>query len=214
MPGRSRSIDVNVAATTWRSIRRRSTIRRSRDLLAAACAADVGIELVDITSDLGMPCFSATVYEDDDAPLRRVPPSSGAGCHTDRGVAACRAISEAMQTRLTVIAGSRDDITEELHTVRRVSTAAGQFQRQLRRRPRTGSFLQAPTHETRSAADDVGLALESLVTAGMSQVVVVDLAMPDIGLPVVRVIAPGLEDTDGHGTIDRIHRLTERQQAS
>ena len=40
---------------------------------------------------------------------RRLPAAMGGGCHPDRGIALSRALTEAAQSRLTLIAGSRDD---------------------------------------------------------------------------------------------------------
>ena len=54
-------------------------------------------------------------------------------------------------------------------------------------------FDEVPTWPAESIADDVHRARELLGEAGLEEVVVTDLAKPELGLPVVRVTVPGLE---------------------
>src|SRR5690606_32133214 len=72
-----------------------------------------GLELAvwDITSDLGIAAFACQILEGPDGPGLVALPAEGHGCHPDRGVALLRALTEAAQTRLTAIAGGREDIT-------------------------------------------------------------------------------------------------------
>jgi ribosomal protein S12 methylthiotransferase accessory factor len=57
-------------------------------------------------------------------------------------------------------------------------------------------FRDVPTSERDCLADDVSSALERLAAVGIRQVVVVNLTKPELGLPVVRVVIPGLEGLD------------------
>lgn len=61
------------------------------------------------TSDVGIPAFLGVIDEASSSPLRPLPPASSAGCHPSRAVALLRALTKAAQSRLTVIAGARDD---------------------------------------------------------------------------------------------------------
>jgi ribosomal protein S12 methylthiotransferase accessory factor YcaO len=54
-----------------------------------------------------------------------------------------------------------------------------------------------PTRELDDFEDDVRWQREQLAAAGIDQVSIVDLTQPQIGIPVVRVIAPGLESLHG-----------------
>jgi ribosomal protein S12 methylthiotransferase accessory factor len=110
-----------------------------------------------------------------------------------REVALLRALTEAAQSRLTLIAGSRDDRTRRDYqllgdpdTVRR-TTAALRAGRSLR------SYHDVPTFEGETFDADVAWELNRLRAVGVEQVVVVDLTRPEFGLPVVRVVIPGLE---------------------
>lgn len=72
---------------------------------------DAGLELrlFDQTTDLGVPCVMAVISEhaSDDARLFDI--AAGYGCHPTGERAISRAITEAAQTRITNIAGGRDD---------------------------------------------------------------------------------------------------------
>ena len=57
-------------------------------------------------------------------------------------------------------------------------------------------FREVPTWFSETFEEDVGWELERLSSAGIEQVVVVSLTKPEFGIPVVRVIIPGLEGID------------------
>ena len=80
-----------------------------RMLLDAYEAAGVGVVASDLTTDVGLPVFSVTIVDRRADRTRRLPAAMGGGCHPDRAVALSRALTEAAQSRLTLIAGSRDD---------------------------------------------------------------------------------------------------------
>jgi YcaO-like protein with predicted kinase domain len=69
---------------------------------------NVDILLFDLPNPFGYPTISCLIG--DQHPLRKLGTYSGSGTHVDAGIAVCRAITEAIQSRLTYIAGSRDDI--------------------------------------------------------------------------------------------------------
>jgi ribosomal protein S12 methylthiotransferase accessory factor len=52
------------------------------------------------------------------------------------------------------------------------------------------------TCETAAAA--VAWLLDRLRSIGLEQAIVVDLTQPEFGIPVVRVVVPGLEGSDHH----------------
>jgi ribosomal protein S12 methylthiotransferase accessory factor len=64
------------------------------------------VDLYHLDSELGVPCFAATVRSDEGGGSS----FAGFGCHPAPGVAACRAVTEAVQNRVALIAGTRDDI--------------------------------------------------------------------------------------------------------
>ncbi|MCI0688548.1 MAG: YcaO-like family protein [Sporichthyaceae bacterium] len=75
-------------------------------LIEQAHAAGAWLELVHLPNRFAIPCLVAYLWREDHAAAM----VSGSGAHSDPAVALSRAISEAAQSRLTHIAGSRDDI--------------------------------------------------------------------------------------------------------
>ena len=118
--------------------------------------------------------------------------AEGMGCHPDRSVALLRALTEAAQSRLDFISGARDDpagweygrgANEEVPPASAADLAAR----------RTATSPPLPSFDSDSFDADVAWELSALRAAGISEVVAVDLAHEDFGIPVVRVIVPGLE---------------------
>ena len=166
-----------------------------RWLLEKFAAADCEVRIWDLTSDVGLPCFTCLVMgnEHDWAD-----PETGTGCHATKAVALARALSEAAQARATFIAGSRDDVglPEYRRTVRQRRRAQGlrQFAAHRPIRP----FSQIASFQHAYLEDDLQLCLEQLDNIGIRQVIAVDLSKPEFDIPVVKVVVPGLEGAHGH----------------
>jgi ribosomal protein S12 methylthiotransferase accessory factor len=163
-----------------------------RSVLGRYAAAGVSVAVWDVTSDIGIPTFACTILDREPDRFRSLGPASGSGCHPCRDIALLRALTEAAQVRLTIIAGSRDDIG--MATYRRGQDRAllEETARQLAT-PGSLPFRDVPTHEAETLNDDVAWELARLHGAGLEQVAVVDLILPEYGISVVRVVIPGLE---------------------
>jgi ribosomal protein S12 methylthiotransferase accessory factor len=169
-----------------------------RDLLSAFDRADMAVGIWDVTSDLAVATFHVELAESSlRLPLFSAIVASGSGCHPARGVALARALTEAAQSRLTGIAGSRDDIDPRAYALDPGlrgawldALLAGEPQRR---------YATVPDADLPDAEADLAFLLERLRAAGIRQAVMVDLARPDLfGLPVVRVVVPGLETDPRH----------------
>lgn len=164
-----------------------------REVLARFERAGVELAVWESTSDIGLPCFICTIAERELDPLRPLYPTTGMGCHPSREVALLRALTEAAQARVTLISGSRDDLGRSRYQstqdeaywlrTRALMGAGGPMRR----------FQDVPSFESETLEEDVTFELERLNAAGLEQVVVVDLTRPEFGIPVVRVVIPGLE---------------------
>jgi ribosomal protein S12 methylthiotransferase accessory factor len=162
-----------------------------REALRRLDEADVAAAVWEVPCPVGMPVFECVIADRRVDPLRPVCAAGGAGCHPSREVAFLRAVTEAVQSRLTVIAGSRDDMLRaeysrwfdpEVLNHHVVNTAkAG-----------TRSFASAPTVAHDSLRSDVDHELQRITAAGFSQVIVVDLTTEEIAIPVVRILIPGM----------------------
>src|SRR5690606_34634787 len=81
-------------------------------VLGRLTAAEREVGAVDITSDLGVPAYACRIVDRPGAPRWAARGACGGyGCHLDPSVALLRALTEAVQSRLTLIAGSRDDLS-------------------------------------------------------------------------------------------------------
>ncbi|HLJ68089.1 MAG TPA: YcaO-like family protein [Chloroflexota bacterium] len=171
-----------------------------RSLLEKYERAGVGVAIWEITTDVGVPTYRCVVSELNVNRVRPLPSAGGFGCHPTRRIALLRALTEAAQSRLTMIAGARDDMFRESYELAFQEEALRRTQRIVTSNPGSRDFRGAPNFESENLGDDVSWLLERLRRAGFSEAVAVNLSKPDIGLPVVKVIVPGLEfvDTSSH----------------
>jgi ribosomal protein S12 methylthiotransferase accessory factor len=159
-----------------------------------------------VTSDIGIPAFVCDVpAAGDDASngLRRF---RGAGCHPDRGVALARALTEAAQIRLTYIAGIRDDLPTSDYTETTEQKLGAALLDAVSQASRPRSFRDIASHNTDDVAIDLRWELEQLRAIGVQRVIAVDLTRPEFGIPVVKVVIPGLEWDRNHPSYAAGHR--------
>jgi ribosomal protein S12 methylthiotransferase accessory factor len=178
-----------------------------REALDRLDRAGMSVEIWDMTTDVGIPAFTCLIAEATGGrnPAPMTGGAEGMGCHPDRNVALLRALTESAQSRLASISGGRDE-TARWEPERGPEPEPGPPDADLNRGP-ARAFTAAPAFESRSLDEDVSWELSGLRTAGISEVVVVDLTREEFGIPVVRVIIPGLE---GPTTTVRSCRLGSR----
>ena len=155
-------------------------------------AAGQQLDVLDITSDVGVPTFHALLLDPHyPAPGGERCPRRffGSGTHPDPEVAVFRALSEAIQSRLIVIQAARDSYNR-LRTPPRSPPAAVTGARAVRLRPRR--FSDVPGFKSMDLRADLELLLARLATVGVRQCVAVDLTRPAWSIPVVRVRIAGL----------------------
>lgn len=191
------------ATALWNQSDRRSVAERRLDLDSvsdSACReildrlerADLTTAVWETTSDIGVACYHAMVVDSQ----RGGHFGAGAGCHPARGIALSRALTEAVQVRMTYITGARDDLAPKDYA----PPALAEKERHARflidsQRPQR-AFDDGPTCEAETFEKDLDFMLRRLRAAGIDQVIEVDLTRPDLNLPVVRVVVPGLEGPD------------------
>jgi ribosomal protein S12 methylthiotransferase accessory factor len=149
----------------------------------------------DITSDLGIAAFYCLIVDRRD---ERAHSGAGTGAHNARSVALLRALTEAVQVRTTYIAGSRDDLHADSFTAAAIEAKLRRARTLLAGQGPRRDFRAVPSHDGESFADDLAWLLARLRAAGIEQVVAVDLTRPELAIPVVRVVIPGLEGPDDH----------------
>ena len=166
--------------------------RDCRAVLQRFDDARVAVAAWETTSDIGLASFKCVIAPREQDQLRYIPAAVGMGCHPSRAVALLRALTEAAQSRLTQIAGSRDDAPKELYVHYRGGAVDRFLEREMASRP-VRSFMSAPDRDGETLIDDVEYEIDLLRKAGMERVIVVDLTRPEFDIPVARVVIPGLE---------------------
>ncbi|MFV0308754.1 MAG: YcaO-like family protein [Desertimonas sp.] len=161
-----------------------------RSLLDRLAAAELIVEIVALSTPAAVPVLVAEVRPRVDDPFRPLAPAGGAGCHLDPATALRRALTEAAQTRLIDIAGVRDDLADEHYErLRATPTTAARPDEP----PRTVPFHEVDDIESASTHDDVATLVGALGRLGAAPVAV-DLTDPELGIPVVKVLATGVGD--------------------
>jgi YcaO-like protein with predicted kinase domain len=144
------------------------------------------VGLYDFTWEVGVPAIFVKLVMPDMPVVWH-----GAGCHTSPDVALSRAVTEAAQSRLTQIAGARDDL---------ISLARG-----ARLRRSYDDYVEPTPQRSFSEIQDVS---QDVVGRDVEQVVsmlhqhgfepfYVDLSLPDTGVSVSLTFAPGLREMHG-----------------
>ncbi|MEZ0115904.1 ribosomal protein S12 methylthiotransferase accessory factor [Catenulispora sp. EB89] len=154
--------------------------------------AGVWWEAAAIPNPYDVPTFITHIWSEDMPVL-----GSGSGTHPDASIALCRAITEAAQSRLTVIAGSRDDLDADLYRGhrRRIQAPADAA------RQHWDSVSWPPPADTFEA--DLDRLAQAAATVHGYEPMLVDLSS-DLGdLAFVKIIAPGT-GFEGDHTLPRL----------
>lgn len=158
------------------------------ELVATLQAADVVPILYDCTSDVDLPVYAA-VIADQAAPQLGL--FRGYGCHLDPMVAMVRALTEAAQARVLILAGARDDIFRASRSLATRPDAADGTQ----------PFLDAEAipavrrtdQSTDSFHGDLAVITSCLAAVGLDLQLVHRYTRPDDVVESVRVVVPGAE---------------------
>ena len=164
-----------------------------RILIDRLTEAKMMLQVWDMTSDVGVAAFFARLREGPGNAHVPLGAFCGAGCHLSRGIALSRAITEAVQSRLTYISGSRDDLKRHNYheaAEQRMRDFANQLWEQ---RVPGRNFADVPDTDRQDFDGDLAFMLGRLKAVGVEHACVVDLTRKEFGIPVVRLMVPGLE---------------------
>lgn len=160
--------------------------RASAALVGKLQRAALQVQLRNLTSKTGIPTIGCTIT-DPKAPPTVANALSGCGTHPDARVALSRALTEAAQTRLTVIQGGREDLPDVFRNVGKRSPETSQGT------VRSVAFDEIGSQEHATINEDVEFMMERMRRSGFEQIVVVDITKAAVGIPAVRVIVPRAE---------------------
>jgi ribosomal protein S12 methylthiotransferase accessory factor len=167
--------------------------RLGRNLIARAQAAGFGLRLWDMSEGTGPAVILCAIFElfAPSALIQR--PALGAGAHPSARIALARAITEAAQSRATIIAGARDDLTDNAYR-----DAADMRLQMLF----GGGFSAGGGRPWQAVPDRIGSGLRAdldwLVACcearGARAIARVDLSPAEPELAVVKIVVPGFGD--------------------
>jgi len=156
------------------------------ELVDAVRAVGWKLGLYDITWEAGLPTAFAKLVAPDLPVVWH-----GSGCHPSPEVALSRALTEAAQSRLTYIAGARDDL---------VALASGaRFERSFEtfvEPPEARTLAEVEDVSTERVDDDVERTVARLAALDL-EAFWIDLTHPELGIPVVSTFVPGLKEMHG-----------------
>lgn len=166
-----------------------------RKLVSKFKKTGLSLTVKDVSGRTGLYTFTAVC----DDPITRNPLllTGGQAAHFDPFVAMEKAILEAVQSRLTTIQGAREDLEAERF---KIKFGYDRIKRELAywykpgQKMRSITTYQANPVSTPKAA--LRLVLNSLKKVGLNKAFVADLTRPEIGIPVIRAIVPGLRYWD------------------
>ncbi len=151
-----------------------------------ACGLEVVIHR--LGNELSVPVYSCLLS---DASFPGTPGRTtwfeGLGADLDPAWALLRAVAEAVQCHTTVVVGARDTIE--------AGDAPGDFagsQRGLRTPTVREPFVEGETTLPDDLLQRLQILLGRLRAAGFAHCIAVDLTRPELGIPAVRVLVPGL----------------------
>jgi ribosomal protein S12 methylthiotransferase accessory factor len=150
--------------------------------------AGISVQMWDMTSDVGVPVYYCSIKEAN--PFGAIQTFGGSGCHLSKEIALSRALTEAAQSRLTFIAGSRDDLFPDVYEPAPNTPSVAATSPTLDFRTRKSPCLGATFEE------DLATTLDLLSAAGFPHVIAVDHTKPEFGIPVVAIVVPGAREPE------------------
>ncbi len=150
---------------------------------------DAIFEIAMVPNRWGIPCFVAYVWSYD-FPVFSV----GSGAHSSVGVALSRAITESVQSRLTAISGSRDDLPPMYAHVQRRSGERPAVPREL---TPFGEVVAVRAPEFKDIGAEVSWISRKIEALTGVEPIMVDLSTSE-DFAIAKVVAPGLRFADRH----------------
>lgn len=154
----------------------------TREVLGRLAAAGMAVELSLVDGPFGLPVCLAYLWSEDFPAV-----FAGAGCHAIPDIALTRALTEAAQSRLTAIAGTRDDLPSDPGSFDTPTFQPPQHTVLAPWPQATAHFAPAPG----SLADQAADVARRIADVTGHEPVALDLSDPAAPLHAVQVVCPG-----------------------
>jgi ribosomal protein S12 methylthiotransferase accessory factor len=161
------------------------TVQPIKELLNRFEISGTHVTIHDVTSDIGVPVFSVAI-----SGLPGKPDGGGLGAHPDARVALARALTESAQQRL-FFGLSRFKKIIPVPKWKRLEWDGLDFFSDTGIK-RIFEEINSASHK--DILEDIQYMLNALKARGYTRVIAVNLTKPQLDIPVVKVIVPGLVD--------------------
>ena len=163
-----------------------------QDFLLRVQSAKLDVGIWDITSDVGIPTFVCKLFNTEYY-SEGIRPALGSGTHLSKEVAILRAITEAAQSRLTFISGSRDD-KYVLQYKNQISLESYEkWHSELALTKENLNYQDLPNYFFQTFEEDQNFIIARLKSIDINEVLCVALTQQKYNIPVVKIVIPGLE---------------------
>ncbi|KAF5887131.1 YcaO-like family protein [Rhizobium sp. PEPV16] len=167
----------------------------------------LALRLFDITSDIGIPCFTAMLGPGDsllgprdfhgNRDIRLVEVTGGTGAHPSPVRAAIRAVTEAVQSRMTYISGARDDISPATFSRWLPPLMRQAFDAVAAPPAAAIGRDQAAGYHRQDLPQLLQHVLDALRNRRIASVIAVRLSDDTLPFSVVKIVIPDLENPEG-----------------
>lgn len=148
-------------------------------MIANIHAADCHISIWELNTKIKIPAFYAVITDK----TKQTGFYAGSGAHLDKSIALARAITEAAQTRLTLISGSRDDIFP-------IHYQHSNTNHELAKSSSSKNYNHCnPTQTQHSFEADLNYLIMHLQKHSKN-IICIDHTKPELDIPVIQMIIP------------------------
>ncbi len=164
-------------------------------ILEAISASNSSLRVYEMRTDTGIPCVIAILGATSRQSAAAASAScGGCGCHPSFGHAIVKAITEAAQARLALVAGARDDFSSKHYEpADAIRLPAADSNNRQSLNAATRPVAGQPDSGTRDMDERISEASATLAKVGVDQLFAVELPAHQFGISVVRVIATELQ---------------------
>jgi ribosomal protein S12 methylthiotransferase accessory factor len=169
---------------------------RNNEILINLHKADLTVNIWDATTSLNIPTFYASIKPKKVIGSNAMGTYWGSGTHLAKDIALSRALTEAIQSRATMITGTRDDVFPEQYERQKkqqyeLIEQAISFTTTAEHGQRDYAYCAAPTCSA-SFQENIQAIKTSLQQHGCPELIVINHTKSEFDIPVVQVIVPGM----------------------
>lgn len=159
----------------------------NQNFISRFIKAGIKVIVWDIASMFGIPAYRCAIVDSD--VLRSLGVFYGSGAHLSKEIALSRALTEAAQSRLTLISGSRDDIFPDYYKKHHSEETIFEV------KDGTLDFKECVSPKLKNSfSENINEILNKIKSKGFNEIIVVDHTKEEYKIPVVQVFVIGFQN--------------------